>query len=227
MTAAQVAAAGTWQPDYWSGPQHGRTRIADVALRSFPELVALALAGLERDPTLVGILLRLDTQAFVLSLQACVRAAGGDASLVALSNPAVIADLQAEADKWAAKIIDTFGKDLLRFVAEAEAQGATEAELPGLIAQWNLQRSAWKDAQIAITESARSAGLAQRQFIDRSYATGKAYFGNSLQCDICQDVAAECPLPLDDERVGDIMHPNELDWWTIEYDPVEEPWTGQ
>jgi hypothetical protein len=209
---------------YWQG-EHDRKRIGEVAL-DFSEIVQMALAGLEEDPTLPGILTRLNTQAYELALRHEVASAGGNLHLVRITNPDVLAELEAEAKKWSKKITQTFERDLMRFVGVAQANGATEAELPGLIAQWNVSRSAWKDAEIAITESARSAGMAQKEFIKRTGATGRARFGNSLKCSICQGIAASNPYALDDPMVGSLGHVGCLDYWHIEYDAGVQPWLG-
>ena len=201
------------------------TRVGGITL-DWPALVKRALASQAEGETLEDVLATLNEDAYSLALRSEVANAGGDASLVDLTNQAVVGALRKDAERSAASIVKTFEKDLLRFADAAAKNGATEAEMPELVAEWALRRNMWKDAQIALTESARAAGQAQRDFINKTGAIGTATFGRSLQCAICAEIAQGNPYSLDDPTVGMIPHVGCLDSWDISYERNGEPWTG-
>ncbi len=207
--------------------QGGTARVGEIGLGlDWPAMVKRALASQAEGESLEDVLATLNQEAYTLALQEEVAAAGGDAAGVDLTNQAVVGALRKDAERSAASIVRTFEKDLMRFADVAAKNGATEEEMPQLVAEWALRRNMWKDAQIAITESARAAGQAQRDFINKTGAIGTATFGRSLKCPICQDIAAGNPYHLDDPTVGTIPHVGCLDSWDISYERAGEPWTG-
>ena len=201
------------------------TRVGGITL-DWPALVKRALASQAEGETLQDILRTLNEDAYTLALREEVAAAGGDAALVNLTNQAVVGALRKDAERSAASIVRTFEKDLLRFADAAAKNGATEADMPELVAEWALRRSMHRDALIAITESARAAGQAQRDFVNHTGARGTATFGNSLSCPICSTIGAGNPYHLDDPIVGTIPHVGCLDSWDITYERAGEAWTG-
>ena len=201
-----------------------KRRIAELVLQAAQEIAAAEDDAADAH-TLAGILYQSWVSTYEQSLAAEAKNAGFSSGVVKLTDPDVLGTIRLHAEETSTKIFQTFEKDLLRFVHALPAD-TDPADVPRLIAEWNLQRDMWKVAQIAITETAKAAGQAQKDFIARSGAKGKAWFGNSLQCPICQRVAANNPYDLSDPTVGDVPHPHCLDYWDIEYDSIDEPWKG-
>ena len=201
-----------------------KQRIADLVIAAAEQIAADEGAAADAD-SLAGVIYHAWVSTYEATLAAEATSAGAPAGIVRLADPEVLGRIQTQAEATAQGIFQTFARDVVRFVDRLPAD-TSPAEVPRLIAAWNLRRDVYKVTQIAITETAKAAGAAQKDFIARSGASGTANFGYSLQCPICQGTAAGNPYDLDDPTVGTIPHPQCLDSWRIHYDSIEEAWRG-
>ncbi len=201
-----------------------KRRVAQAAVQA----AQAALAG-EADATvshtLAGIIYHGWVSTFEATLLSEAANAGFSGGVVKLTDPQILAALQEQSAATASGIMKTFEKDLLSFVHALPAD-TDPSVVPSLVARWNLQRDIWKIPQIAITETAKARGAAQKEFVKRSGAKGTATFGGSLQCPVCQGIAAGNPYDLGDFGVFEIPHPHCLDSWTVHYQSIGRPWQG-
>jgi len=172
--------------------------------------------------SLADILFQTGLQTYQQAVMYELATAGIDPGYVRISNPAVVADIRQHAERVAMQVGTTWEHDLLEFL-DSKDGGATPEE----IAQWSVERDAWKVPQLALTEVAHGAGAAQREFIAQSQASGTATFGGSLRCDLCRGIASGNPYDINDSLVGDIPHPNCHDRWGLHTTKIASPWRGE
>lgn len=214
--------------------QAGEATLSDAERQRVLTLALDAAEGLPADSSDLGapgslarILYETWVRVYEQTISQELEAAGqAPTEPVTLGNEAVLESLRERSRQTAAQVEKTWARDLESFVRRLPKDTAPE-EAPRLVARWNLERSMWKTAQIALTETATAQGAAQKDFLQRSRpAQGTALFGFSLQCALCQQIAAGNPYALDDPAIGDIPHPGCLDMWRISYQHVTDPWDG-
>lgn len=177
------------------------------------------------DPhTLAGIIYQTYVATFDATLADEAERAGSPIH-AKLTNPDVLEELAARAEETADGILATYQHDFELFLGSLPA-GISDQDAARAIVRWTSERDVWKSTQIALTETSRARGLAQAAFAERSGAKGKAYFGGSATCKLCQAIAAENPYDLDDPDAFVIPHPSCGDSWEVRYHSIDEPWRG-
>jgi hypothetical protein len=135
---------------------------------------------------------------------------------------------------WAAqKICDTYNRDLVNAILRIieETPTANRWVIAHRLQEWEARRQEWKSSQIAITEAFVVSNEAKMRFYEMNKVTEpEAWFGYSLQCEVCQEIARRNPYTLAEAEAIGLPHPNCLDQWHIrggEMVDCNELWLGE
>jgi len=131
------------------------------------------------------------------------------------------------------KVCDTYNRDLINAIAKiiAEVPTANRWVVAYRLQGWEAARQGWKAPQIQTTEAFEIDHYARMRFYEMNAVEDpKFYFGYSLQCELCQRIAAKNPhTRAEAERIG-LPHIGCLDHWnarggkTVDCDDL---WLGQ
>jgi hypothetical protein len=135
---------------------------------------------------------------------------------------------------WAAqKIADTYNQELvseiLRIIAEVPT--ANRWVIAYRVQAWDATRQVWKIGQVGSTEAFVVSNEVKLQFYEMNKVVEpEAWFGYSLQCEICQDIAAHNPHTLAEAESIGLPHVGCMDRWDIrggETVACDELWLGE
>lgn len=134
---------------------------------------------------------------------------------------------------WAAdKVCATYNQDLINEIARiiAETPTANRWVVASRLQQWEFKRGSWKSPQIATTEAFTIENEAKMRFnAMNSVKEPEYWFGYSLICEVCQNIARRNPhTRRDAERIG-LPHVGCLDHWHVrkgEYVDCSDLWLG-
>lgn len=152
---------------------------------------------------------------------------------VHLTSGALLSWIRDRSDWAGQQICDTYNQDLINAILRiiAEIPTANRWVIAYHIQQWEAARQSWKEGQVAVTEAFIISHEARMRFWEMNkLSEPQAWFGYSLICELCQEIAAHNPYTLSEaERIG-LPHVGCLDQWHIrEGETVDcsELWLGQ
>jgi hypothetical protein len=159
-----------------------------------------------------------------------------------ITDPALLAGFQQQADAAANGIIETFNRDLATQVGSSwidlSAQRGTQMSqqwLSDATSSWVSDRADWKAEQIAITESTSAWGDAQQDWQDRNpqAVSMVRVTPDTAACQDCQDAVdayGDWTDPSDFDDPGFPLHPNclhSLDYQAADVTDDTPVWNGQ
>jgi hypothetical protein len=152
---------------------------------------------------------------------------------VHLTTGPLLSFVRERADWAASSICDTYNRDLINAIwgIIQDVPTANRWVIAYRLRAWEAARQGWKKPQIENTESFIIANEAKLLFYEYNKVTEPdAWFGYSLICAVCQDIAAKNPYTLAEaERIG-LPHIGCKDQWHIkpgEMVSCDELWLGE
>lgn len=152
---------------------------------------------------------------------------------VHLTSGELLSWVRERADWAAGKICDTYNSDLINAIYRIiqETPTANRWVIAYRLQSWEAQRQGWKTGQIATTEAFVISNEAKMRFYEMNKVTEpEAWFGYSLQCEVCQGIAKKNPHTLAEAEAIGLPHINCLDQWHIrggEMVDCADLWLGQ
>ena len=121
---------------------------------------------------------------------------------------------------WAAQsICDTYNRELANEIRRiiADVPTANRWVIAARVQAWEVARELlYKADQIATTETFEIANYVKFQFYEMNKTNEpEAWFGHSLQCELCQSIAAANPHTLAEAEAIGLPHVGCLDYWDI------------
>ena len=152
---------------------------------------------------------------------------------VRLTSGPLLSFVRERADWAAQSVADTYNRELINAIYRIieETPTANRWVIASRVQAWATARKGWKEGQIGNTETFTIANEARLQFYQYNKITEpEAWFGYSLICPLCQDIAAKNPYTVAEaERIG-LPHVGCKDWWHIkpgEMVSCDELWLGE
>lgn len=154
---------------------------------------------------------------------------------VQISDPDVLRVIRDRADWAALKISQTYNYDLARAVGGIirDVPTANRWVIAHRLGPWEAARNEWKESQIGVTEAFVARDYMVLEFYRLNNIEVLAYFGYSLICEVCQEIAAGNPHTLEYAEATGLPHPNCMDMWHYELPhpedlpPLEDLWWAQ
>lgn len=226
MTGGRLSSVGAEQRD--------KIRATFEDLSDVGRLVYLAFMKTQDDvQSLANSLFEQGRRTAEEALLQEAQAAGCPQLSVHLTTGPLLSFVRDRADFAAQSVCDTYNRELISAIYRIiqETPTANRWVIAARLQTWDVARQGWKNDQIATTEAFVIANEAKMQFWNMNkLSEPEAWFGYSLICEVCQDIAAHNPYTLAQAEEIGLPHIGCLDQWHIkggETVPCEQLWLGE
>jgi len=181
------------------------------------------------------ILFRHNKRVAEESLLREMQSLGYSVTHIQITDPVVLREIRERADWSALKIGQTYNYDLAKAVRGIieDTPTANRWVIAHRLGIWESARNDWKEDQIGTTETYWSRHHAIMEFYRLNNIEVRAWFGHSLICEQCQEIAAGNPYTLEQAEAIGLHHVNCRDRWDMEdphpedLPPLEDLWWAQ